>query len=61
MLLRISQIAAFYYPNPPEAEGEGAESGTEGSSEGHESTGTTGLAAKATELATEAALRFIRG
>ena len=58
-LIRL-QIAAFYYPNPPEAEGQ--ESGSsEGHAEGGEATSTAEMAAKATEHATEAALRFFRG
>lgn len=54
------QIAAFYYPNPPEAE-EHSEGGSEGAAEGAKATSTAEIAARATELATEAALRFFRG
>ena len=52
------QVAAFYYPNP---EPEGGEDSSEGGAEGGEAASTSEIAAKATGLATEAALRFLRG
>lgn len=58
-MLTQLQVAAFYYPNPPEVEH--VEGSSESGAEGGEATSAAEITAKATEHATEAALRFFRG